>query len=57
VGQGAATLIVMRALRWPDAFPATDHALRRIAGEHASAERLRPWRAYAAMHLWLGDDR
>jgi AraC family transcriptional regulator of adaptative response / DNA-3-methyladenine glycosylase II len=57
VGDGAATLIVMRALRWPDAFPATDRALRRAAGESATAEQLRPWRAYAAMHLWLEGDR
>lgn len=57
IGDGAATLIVMRALHWPDAFPATDRALERVAGTAnggGTAERLRPWRAYAAMHLWLG---
>ncbi len=57
MGDGAATLIVMRALRWPDAFPATDRALRRAAGEFATAEQLRPGRAYAAMHLWLERDQ
>jgi AraC family transcriptional regulator, regulatory protein of adaptative response / DNA-3-methyladenine glycosylase II len=54
-----ATLIVMRALYWPDAFPASDRALWRTAGVdnertlRLQAERWRPWRAYAALHLWL----
>lgn len=54
-----ATMIVMRALHWPDAFPASDRALQRAAGlsdPHAlrtAAEPWRPWRAYAATHLWL----
>jgi AraC family transcriptional regulator of adaptative response / DNA-3-methyladenine glycosylase II len=49
----------MRTLRWPDAFPATDAALQQAAGlSDASsllerAEAWRPWRAYAALHLWL----
>jgi len=53
------TRIVMRTLYWPDAFPASDRALQRAAGVnapgalHAHAERWRPWRAYAALHLWL----
>jgi AraC family transcriptional regulator of adaptative response / DNA-3-methyladenine glycosylase II len=57
IGERCATTIVMRALYWPDAFPASDPALRRAAGVsnprelHARAERWRPWRAYAAMHL------
>jgi len=38
-----ATTIVMRALHWPDAFPAADRA---------RGEPWRPWRAYAALHLW-----
>lgn len=56
-----ATVIVMRAMYWPDAFPATDAALQRSAGLaspvalRALAERWRPWRAYAAQHLWLQD--
>jgi AraC family transcriptional regulator of adaptative response / DNA-3-methyladenine glycosylase II len=41
-----ATTIVMRALRWPDAFPTSDPGL-----PHARSERWRPWRAYAALHL------
>jgi len=56
-----ATVIVMRALYWPDAFPATDRALQRATGVAsagallARAEQWRPWRAYAALHLWLED--
>jgi len=49
VGERVATLIVMRALYWPDAFHTKDRALL------ARAEQWRPWRAYAAMHLWLED--
>lgn len=54
-----ATTIVMRALYWPDAFPASDRALQCAAGAaspralRARAEKWRPWRAYAALHLWL----
>jgi AraC family transcriptional regulator, regulatory protein of adaptative response / DNA-3-methyladenine glycosylase II len=54
-----ATAIVLRALDWPDAFPAADAALQRAAGAASArelylrAERWRPWRAYAALHLWL----
>lgn len=54
-----ATAIVMRAFDWPDAFPASDPALQRAAGVsrtsdlESRAERWRPWRAYAALHLWL----
>lgn len=47
VNEGQADMIVLRALSWPDAFPATDAALL------ARAERWRPWRAYAAVHLAL----
>jgi AraC family transcriptional regulator of adaptative response / DNA-3-methyladenine glycosylase II len=60
VGERLATMIVMRALYWPDAFPASDPALQRAAGVsgraalRALAEPWRPWRAYAAQHLWLG---
>ncbi|PYP51349.1 MAG: hypothetical protein DMD39_08710 [Gemmatimonadetes bacterium] len=59
--QGATT-IVMRALYWPDALSTTDRALQRAAGVstarelRARAERWRPWRAYAAMHLWLEEE-
>jgi len=60
VGDRLATTIVMHALGWPDAFPASDRALQRAAGVNsprlllARAEQWRPWRAYAAIHLWFG---
>jgi AraC family transcriptional regulator of adaptative response / DNA-3-methyladenine glycosylase II len=63
VGERTATTIVMRALHWPDAFPATDALLQRAAGADGSrallrtAERWRPWRAYAAGHLRLSATR
>ena len=59
VGDRLATTIVMRALYWPDAFPTADRTLQRAAGAsspralRARAEQWRPWRAYAALHLWL----
>jgi AraC family transcriptional regulator of adaptative response / DNA-3-methyladenine glycosylase II len=47
----------MRALGEPDAFPEGDLGLRKALGVEkdallARAEAWRPWRAYAAMHLW-----
>ncbi|MGH7558036.1 MAG: DNA-3-methyladenine glycosylase 2 family protein [Gemmatimonadota bacterium] len=62
VGDRLATAIVMRALYWPDAFPTSDRALQRAAGAsnpgqlRDRAEKWRPWRAYAALHLWLHDE-
>jgi AraC family transcriptional regulator of adaptative response / DNA-3-methyladenine glycosylase II len=59
VSERHATVIVMRALSWPDAFPASDRALQQAVGVSgagavlARAEQWRPWRAYAALHLWL----
>jgi AraC family transcriptional regulator of adaptative response / DNA-3-methyladenine glycosylase II len=61
IGPWTAEYIAMRAMHWPDAFPAADLALRRNAGKLTSAqllkaaERWRPWRAYAAMQLWMRD--
>jgi AraC family transcriptional regulator of adaptative response / DNA-3-methyladenine glycosylase II len=58
LGDWTAQYIAMRALRWPDAFPAGDLGLLRALGMASStalrktAEAWRPWRAYAAMHLW-----
>jgi len=55
VGPWTVEYVAMRALRDPDAFPATDLVLRRtIGGDADRAESWRPWRAYAAMHLWHG---
>jgi len=61
IGPRTASILAMRALRDPDAFPARDAALRRsfssLSGEsHTTLEgpshEWRPWRGYAAMHLW-----
>lgn len=58
IGDWTAQLIAMRALSWPDAFPATDigvlNALgtRDVALATRSAEAWRPWRAYAVIRLW-----
>jgi AraC family transcriptional regulator of adaptative response / DNA-3-methyladenine glycosylase II len=63
VGEWTAQYIALRALREPDAFPAADAGLLRgaaaIDGERPTpagllrrAEPWRPWRAYAAQHLW-----
>jgi AraC family transcriptional regulator, regulatory protein of adaptative response / DNA-3-methyladenine glycosylase II len=58
VGEWTAQYVAMRALGEPDAFPAADLGLLRAAGATSPkqleerAENWRPWRAYAAMHLW-----
>jgi AraC family transcriptional regulator, regulatory protein of adaptative response / DNA-3-methyladenine glycosylase II len=58
IGPWTAQYIAMRGLRWPDAFPHSDLGLRKALGGRspcevlALAEAWRPWRAYAAMHLW-----
>jgi AraC family transcriptional regulator of adaptative response / DNA-3-methyladenine glycosylase II len=58
VGDWTAQYIAMRVLGWPDAFPAGDLGLRQALGGISTreierqAERWRPWRAYAAIHLW-----
>ena len=66
IGEWTAQYIAMRELREPDAFPATDiglmRALSRASGVRPSpadllarAERWKPWRAYAALHLWASE--
>lgn len=58
IGEWTAQYVAMRALGWPDAFPATDLgvmqalAVRSRREVLARAEAWRPWRAYAVMHLW-----
>ncbi|WP_423194094.1 AlkA N-terminal domain-containing protein [Cupriavidus sp. H18C2] len=58
IGDWTAQYVAMRALGWPDAFPATDYALRKVLGVstvramHAATSQWAPWRAYAAIHLW-----
>ncbi len=59
IGPWTAEYVAMRAAHSSDAFPASDIALRRAAGNVTArelsrmAERWRPFRAYAAMRLWL----
>lgn len=64
IGDWTAQYIAMRALRWPDAFPAGDVALHKALGvqglknparlaEVASAA-WKPWRSYAVIRVWSG---
>jgi AraC family transcriptional regulator, regulatory protein of adaptative response / DNA-3-methyladenine glycosylase II len=66
IGEWTAHYIALRALREMDAFPASDIGLLRsissMDGEKTTpanllsrAESWRPWRAYAAQHLWAAD--
>jgi AraC family transcriptional regulator of adaptative response / DNA-3-methyladenine glycosylase II len=58
IGPWTAQYIAMRALAWPDAFPHPDVAVLKAMKETDArraarlAERWRPWRAYAVLHLW-----
>jgi AraC family transcriptional regulator of adaptative response / DNA-3-methyladenine glycosylase II len=54
VGPWTVEYVAMRALGDPDAFPDTDLVLRRAlaCSTTAQTDAWRPWRAYAAMHLW-----
>jgi AraC family transcriptional regulator of adaptative response / DNA-3-methyladenine glycosylase II len=58
VGEWTAQVIAMRALAWPDAWPASDVGLMNALGSRdpkhltSLAEPWRPWRAYAVMRLW-----
>ncbi|MDO9071824.1 MAG: AlkA N-terminal domain-containing protein [Rubrivivax sp.] len=68
IGEWTAQVIAMRALAWPDAWPAGDIGLMNALGScdpgaprhlgrearhiTALAEAWRPWRAYAVMRLW-----
>jgi AraC family transcriptional regulator of adaptative response / DNA-3-methyladenine glycosylase II len=58
IGEWTAQYIAMRALSWPDAFPHTDLGIMKAFGEKSPGkilkltEKWRPWRAYAALHLW-----
>ena len=66
IGEWTAQYIAMRELREPDAFPAADIGLMRALADAAGrrptpaellarAEAWRPWRAYAALHLWASE--
>lgn len=66
IGEWTAQYIAMRALRYPDAFPAGDLGLQKAVAQLATppavrfsekqllqrAEGWAPWRAYAALLLW-----
>ena len=62
IGPWTVAYVSMRALRDPDAFPVGDLGVRlgfealglpsSPAAMRSHAERWRPWRAYAVMHLW-----
>ena len=58
IGPWTAHYMAMRALRWPDAFPKEDIAVRNSLGgvtakeAEALSQPWRPWRSYAVMHLW-----
>ena len=63
VGEWTAQYIALRQLREPDAFPAADIGLMRAIASRERrgyslselldrANTWRPWRAYAAQHLW-----
>lgn len=62
IGDWTAQYIAMRALRWPDAFPAGDVALHKaldvMAAKHpareaeAASQAWKPWRSYAVIRAW-----
>jgi len=58
IGDWTAHYLAMRVLNWPDAFPHSDLGIRKALGSTSDkkvlelAESWRPWRSYAAMHLW-----
>jgi AraC family transcriptional regulator of adaptative response / DNA-3-methyladenine glycosylase II len=66
VGEWTAQYIALRELREPDAFPHADIGLLRAMADPDGrrptpdqllelSRRWRPWRAYAAQHLWAAD--
>ena len=64
IGDWTAQYIAMRALRWPDAFPAGDLALHKALGvqglknparlAEAASLAWKPWRSYAVIRTWSG---
>jgi len=62
IGDWTAQYVAMRALRWPDAFPAGDVALHQALGLRQApqparaaaelAQAWRPWRSYAVVRAW-----
>ena len=64
IGDWTAQYIAMRALRWPDAFPAGDVALHKALGVQGlknparqaelESSAWKPWRSYAVIRAWSG---
>ena len=64
IGDWTAQYIAMRALRWPDAFPAGDIALHKALNvkeeknptraAEAASQIWKPWRSYAVIRAWNG---
>ena len=58
IGPWTAHYIAMRALRWPDAFPKEDIAVRNNLGgvtakqAETMSHAWSPWRSYAVLHIW-----
>ena len=58
VGPWTADYVLLKALRYPDSFPAADLGAMKAAGAgkprelSAIAERWQPWRGYALIYLW-----
>ena len=58
IGPWTAQYLSMRLLSMPDSFPARDLVVKKALGESDEkkilllAEKWRPWRSYAALHLW-----
>jgi AraC family transcriptional regulator of adaptative response / DNA-3-methyladenine glycosylase II len=62
IGDWTAQYIAMRALRWPDAFPAGDVALQGALGvrgernpanaAQTASQSWKPWRSYAVIRAW-----
>lgn len=58
VGEWTAQYVALRALGWPDAFPESDAGLLKALGTRSPrqagqrAQIWRPYRGYAAIHLW-----
>ncbi len=63
IGPWTASYMLMRGWSWPDCFPPGDVVLRRALSADgapplspkaylAAAERYRPYRSYAVLHLW-----
>jgi AraC family transcriptional regulator of adaptative response / DNA-3-methyladenine glycosylase II len=63
IGPWTVQYVALRALGLPDAFPHTDLGVMRALGETSPArvleraEAWRPWRGYAAFHLWRRPSR